>query len=181
MFFTNLGIEPNPIYVKKIDGSECIQFDSFYSASSFFEKNDRYKDHIIFDSKGEILSINYKIFKETEINSSSIDWQTKKEEYLTSGGLFNIDYNVNKAKELLKRNPRSILEFNYKKHLDLSDYKLPRKYNHANLDIPIILGQNLGDIVLIDGLHRLQKAIKTKIDKVFVVLLSDNETEEISE
>jgi hypothetical protein len=123
------------------------------------------------------------------LNSILYEWHSVPGEHFTyrKGDTVN-DYDVNKAKRIVRDSPRAI-EFVSISSLkdDSEETKIQKtKDKDVKLHIPIIMAtMPSGEQMCIDGYHRIRKAIRInengehKISKLPAVILSKKETEEI--
>ena len=110
-------------------------------------------------------------------SSSDWIWKPTGEDFDLAGHIFNVD----KAKRLITKSPRSVEPIRVE---DFAPYLVDeivrvraagsKKYQ---LDVPVIVGtMKSGRRILLDGWHRLRKAMDTGIAELPAVILTHEET-----
>jgi len=85
-------------------------------------------------------------------------------------------YDVQVAKQIIIDQPREIVRVPV---CDFVEDTIPNEQDHTvDLEVPVIVATRPdGDLVLIDGLHRLSKALFYQISTLPAVILTIDETE----
>lgn len=112
--------------------------------------------------------------------SDAWTWREDLQDFEFSGHFFNLD----KAKKIITKRPRPVEtmqvdEFAYMLIDAIIRVKAATSPKYK-LDVPVIIGTlTSGRRLLLDGWHRLRKALDTKVKELPAVILTREETAEV--
>lgn len=110
--------------------------------------------------------------------SSDFEWNINKgeEEVFDCVGH---EFDIQKAKRIIVKSPRPVVKVNVANYSALLDsvVKLDRRNVTYDLSVPIIIGTlRNGGLLLLDGWHRVQGAVKEGVEELPAVILDKDET-----
>ncbi len=112
--------------------------------------------------------------------SSDFEWKPRLSERALLG---NVQFDVAKAKELIKASPRAVEMKSpsvFKPAYYLLDIKVDwEKAKAADLRVPVIAGTHEGKAIIIDGWQRYAMAIRTNQAEIPVVTLTEEELKQV--
>lgn len=117
------------------------------------------------------------------LKSTDFDWDLDRPEY--SQEVLD-KYDVRKAKEIIAATTRPVefidlklLANFFKDDLEGVKLEINRDWNKVDTTFPVIFAQTKNGKLLIDGRHRMYKALEHNLDKIPAVYLTEDETASI--
>ena len=112
-------------------------------------------------------------------DSSETVWEARLGEQFIFAGK---RYDLAKAKEMIKATPRPV-EMRPLAQFKAMYYEAVKidwdKAEKTDTKIPVIVGTQEGNPILIDGWHRYAKALRTRLTEIPAVVLTEDETKAI--
>jgi hypothetical protein len=119
-----------------------------------------------------------------QLTTDCFFWNTDRAERWVSG---NFIYNIQLAKQLILSTPREVISINIAHLQDaINEHRIGLNPGyetdpHVDPDFPVIVIPSSGNPMIIDGWHRVAKALYLGLARVNAVFLTEQETEKIRE